>query len=679
MDIRFGSLTTQSGQKIEFKDFDKDGDGVITEQEYNAALKEYDLDKVELSNVDKNADKTLSKDEFQLWEQKIKMEEALQPYLKKVTTDFSGTRSQYASEMTQKLHDFIDKYADEYMAGGKDVSKLAMAFEVSLATKYETLKNEVLYNTPEAVSSRVLNSIMDTVYMGDLKSDEREAFIKKLGKTLETESANFIKNYKGDNLETDLKKHLNEYLNANDSVKMALALREYRGSAATKAGSYIDASELLDIKSAAKRLLTEALNNGVEVKLGGSKYTSLSALERKIDSYTDGQKLLDEVQAFIDSISSQSRIQQMKTNTKDEVLAEAEKQFTSIKGSSYQVDPTQLNYRGIPGYYDNEEYKVKGRKSQEKLSDQLETDIKEILDSTLKKQMKSQIQAMLLENGVPTNKIDTIFENIYNKSLTETLESGLIATRNKTAFRKGYAKCNIKDVVDTFIQTFNTNIATTIDAMNASSTDLDTVDLDMTKLGKGENGEDFSELYATGQRVTTKKRGTDYYVRIAEQIIEKLRSQLMIKAQKMCKANGVEFDAAAFNTMFANAKGTAIAAAVTGSGRINANAGKVSGVTATAAGAAGTVGAIVGSGTVTGVSFVSLSKGLIAISTMAGPIGWAAAGVAAVGTAIGMIIGGSHHSESTLDTQTLIDTFTEGFKETYTDWVNKEKTESKKK
>ena len=73
MDIRaFGNLTTQAGQQIKFEDFDKNGDGKVSEEEYNTALKEYDLDAVELSKVDTNGDKTVSNEEFQVWEQKIK-------------------------------------------------------------------------------------------------------------------------------------------------------------------------------------------------------------------------------------------------------------------------------------------------------------------------------------------------------------------------------------------------------------------------------------------------------------------------------------------------------------------------------------------------------------------------------------------------------------------------------
>ena len=69
---QFGSLTTQSGQRLTFKDFDKDGDGTITQDEYDTVMKEMKLDAVELSGVDKNGDKVVSEDEFAEWNKKLK-------------------------------------------------------------------------------------------------------------------------------------------------------------------------------------------------------------------------------------------------------------------------------------------------------------------------------------------------------------------------------------------------------------------------------------------------------------------------------------------------------------------------------------------------------------------------------------------------------------------------------
>ena len=566
MDIRFGSLTTQSGQQIKFEDFDKDKDGVITEDEYNAALKEYGLDSVELSKVDNNQDKQLSNEEFQMWEQKIKMEEALQPYLTKVTTDFTGKNSKYAADMTAKLRDLIDKFAEEYMESGKNISNLAKDFEADLPSRYETIKQEILNNTPEAVTSRVIDEMLEKqspktrrgLFNKGLSDAAQAKFDQKLGKLLEAEANAFIKSYKGDNLEADLEKHLEEYMNGTDAKRLADAVKTYQ-SAVSGYGSYIDANELTQIKEDAIKLMQDALDKGVKVTIGGYNYTSLSAITNKINSYTDGQQLLDDVQAFIDGLSTKSLVEQLAAEAASEAQAEADAKFASIPGSSYQVDANEINYGGIPGYYENGEWEVKGKRSQEALRDELHNKIKETLDTQIKDQMKSQIYAMLLEQGVPTSKIDQVFENIYNKSLTEVLEGDLISTRNKTWFRKGYAKCNIKEVVDTFIQTFNTNIAKAIDEMNASTTDMDTVDLDMSVLGKGENGEDFTELYATGEVVKGVTRGS--YEQKAKAVIDRLRAQLMIKARNMCNANGVEFDASIFTTMFENSKGIAVVAA----------------------------------------------------------------------------------------------------------------------
>ena len=390
-------------------------------------------------------------------------------------------------------------------------------------------------------------------------SDAAQAkFDQKLGKLLEAEANAFIKSYKGDNLEADLEKHLEEYMNGTDAKRLADAVKTYQ-SAVSGYGSYIDANELTQIKEDAIKLMQDALDKGVKVTIGGYNYTSLSAITNKINSYTDGQQLLDDVQAFIDGLSTKSLVEQLAAEAASEAQAEADAKFASIPGSSYQVDANEINYGGIPGYYENGEWEVKGKRSQEALRDELHNKIKETLDTQIKDQMKSQIYAMLLEQGVPTSKIDQVFENIYNKSLTEVLEGDLISTRNKTWFRKGYAKCNIKEVVDTFIQTFNTNIAKAIDEMNASTTDMDTVDLDMSVLGKGENGEDFTELYATGEVVKGVTRGS--YEQKAKAVIDRLRAQLMIKARNMCNANGVEFDASIFTTMFENSKGIAVVAA----------------------------------------------------------------------------------------------------------------------
>ena len=131
----------------------------------------------------------------------------------------------------------------------------------------------------------------------------------------------------------------------------------------------------------------------------------------------------------------------------------------------------------------------------------------------------------------------------------------------------------MKDFIDTFITKFNENFATAIDEMNASDNDIDTIDLNFALAGNQDNGEpiideasgeDLSTLYAKGETITVKGHGKDYFVSVAENMIENMRSQMEMKARIACEANGIEFDAAIFETMFNNAKSAGIAAGVSG-------------------------------------------------------------------------------------------------------------------
>lgn len=272
----------------------------------------------------------------------------------------------------------------------------------------------------------------------------------------------------------------------------------------------------------------------------------------------------------------------------------------------------------------------------------------EQLEKSLKPQMKEQIQKMLQEKGIPFENIEQVFENIYNTTFTEVFNSdGMVSSKHKSWFHRGKASVNVKNFVDNFITTFNTNIAKAIDEMNKSSKDFDTIDIDFTQAGKDENGNaikdettgaDLSTLYASGKTITTEKHGADYYVSIAEKMIDRMKSQMLKKAKAMCNANGVTFDESAFQSMFNNAKSIAVNTAVTG-------------VTSSS-----------------GIPWL-LCAGAVA----SGPIGWVAGGIAAAA------IGFGHHSQSWLNTRTLLDTFAENFKQNYSNWVEAEANKAKNK
>ena len=182
---------------------------------------------------------------------------------------------------------------------------------------------------------------------------------------------------------------------------------------------------------------------------------------------------------------------------------------------------------------------------------------------------------MLKAQGVAFDKIATVFENVYNQTAQDVLNSdGMITGRGARGLSsKGKAYINVKTMLDTFATTFNTNITKAIDEMNASNKDMDTIDIDYSQAGKDENGnaitdaasgENLSTLYASGKDMTTEGYGKDYYQSTAEQMVERMKSQMLTKAKAMCTANGVEFDESVFNTMFNNAKSIAVNSAVSG-------------------------------------------------------------------------------------------------------------------
>ena len=680
---QFGSLTTQSGQRLTFKDFDKDGDGKITQEEYDTVMNEMKLDSVELSSVDKNADKEISEDEFAQWEQKTQMQTAVNDMAGTISKDFAG-KTQYLAEVTTALKEYIEEFAASYTG---DISGMAEAFKAALPAKYAEIKSNAVSNDPDTVKSNVLDEIYTdlTATKGEGRTEAGEsmpaATAKRIAKELEAEADKFIKAYKGDNLQTDLKAHLEEYMNKSDAEKLKDAADAFN-TGANSFGAMIDnGADLKQLKEYAKEFLLAALDKGVTVKLGGTTIKTKAAITTALKKFSDGDKLKAAMEEVIAGLNTETLKNTLIKEEEIKAQEAADKAFTDIKGDAYKVDPSLIDYSSIDGYFNNGEIYERG-KGWGGSRDKAYAKGQEVLNnSNLKSQMKAQIESMLEAKGIPFEKIETVFENIYNQSVQDTLNAeGMITGRGARGLsKKGKAYINIKNMVDSFVNTFNTNIAKAIDEMNASDKDMDTIDLDYTQAGKDENGNpitqdgvDISTLYASGKTLTTKKKGEDYYVSLAEKMIDNMKSQLLKKAKAMCDANGVTFDNKVFDTMFNNAKSIAINKGVTG---VNAEGASVS---------FGGIAAGTGAGVAGGVAHAAITVAAAKAGGLAGSFG-GPAGIA-IGAGIGAIVGGiaslfgsGNHSSCTLDTKTLLDTLTNEFKTNYTAWVEAEAAEAKNK
>ena len=655
---QFGTLTTQNGVKLTFKDFDKDGDGQITKEEYTQVLKEMDLDKVELSTLDKNKDNVLSNDEFAVWEQKIAMQEAVNAMAGTISNDFANDISGMET-ITKALKNYIEEFASNSKYTGKNVSKMSEAFAKELPNKYEKLKSEIFENSQNSVKSKVLEEF----YTEIINSNQNipEAAAKAISKELDAEATRYAKSNPNFTAE-DLKSHLKTYMTETDAEKLKNAATTLKSNM-SGFGNIIDSSELKELKEYATEFLTAAVEAGVTVKLGDNNIKTTAAIKTTLSKYTDGQELKTALEEAINGLSKNTRMQN---------ILNANMTTDDLTGDNYKIDNSKIDFNVIDGYTDvngNGTIHERG-KGYSGSVDKAKDKARELINQdALKNQYIQQITTMLESKGMKFDDIKTDFENIWTQSLEDALNSdGIITGRGARGFsKKGHAYINIKDMVNKFDEIFQTNIKTTMDAkVQANKTgEMYLGDLDLSAINMEDDSgtlQNARELYFSGKTVKTRKRGADYYTKLAEQMIDNLKTQMMTKAKAMCAKKGVTFDEASFNKMFSSAKKLAVSSAVFG---IDSDGTKYG-----AAAALSIEGA--GFGVASAASSVAAAKAAGAAGSFGGPVGIAIG--AAVGLIAGLVIGKGQHSESYLNTQTLINNFTNQFKTDFTNWVENEAT-----
>lgn len=549
---QFGSLTV-NGRKLTFEDFDKDKNGEISTEEYNALLNEVKLDTVELSTIDKNGDQVLSTEEFGAWEQKIAMQDAVNAMAGQISKDFTG-KTQYLAEVKTALQDFIEEFAKTYTG---DAAGMVDAFKEALPKKYAEIKAAVLANDPQTTKSKVLDEVYTelTAVPADGSGEALPpATAKRIATELEKEADKFIKAYKGTNLEADLKAHLESFLSATESVLMKDASANFK--AGTEGlGPVFDSNDLAVVKEYAKEFLQAALDNGITVKLGGVNIKTTAAIATALRKFNDAEELMNAINDVISNFSTVSRKEQIIAEEKTKAEEAAFKEFANIKGSEYAVNPSLIDWSKVDSrYFDGGDiyHKTRGDARGRAYNEGFAI----LTSDGLKSQVKAQIEAMLKAKGIPFDKIAQVFENVYNQTAQETLNAdGMITGRHKTWFRKAKASIDVKTLCDTFITNFNTNIAKAIDEMNASNTDMDIQDININEVVMDENGninEEMKGVLISGQEISLGAK------QAAENMIEKLRSTMLSKARTMCAANGVEFDSQVFESIFNNNKSLAV-------------------------------------------------------------------------------------------------------------------------
>lgn len=552
----FGSLTV-NGKTIKFEDFDKDQNGEISTEEYNNLLNEIKLDAVELSTIDKNNDQILSTEEFANWEQKIQMQEAVNNMAKTISRDFTG-RTQYLQEVQTELKNFIEEFAANYTGDEKD---LVTAFKEALPEKYKEIKTNVLANDPTTIKSQVLDNIYtELTNPTDTRAALPNSAAKRIANDLEKEADNFIKNYQGNSLNADLKAHLERFINSSDKEILADAAADFK--AGTEAlGPFYDSNDLAVVKEYATDLLQAAVDKGVSINLGGVNIKTTAAIATALKKFDNAQELLDAINNALESLNGASRQEAIIKEEQAKAEEAANKLFAEAKGSEYAVDNSLIDYSKIDKRYFEEDGQIyeRGRGWSGSREKAMKEGLEILNSDAMKSQIKAQIENMLKEKGIPFENVANIFENVYAQTAQDTLNAdGMITGRGARGFSsRGKAYINVKNMCDTFVTNFNTNIAKAIDEMNASNTDMDMMDLDYNAMNTDKNGNpikngvDFAELYTSEKTINVRAK-------VGEKLVDNMKDQMLTKARTMCEANGVEFDDNVFETMFNNAKYTAL-------------------------------------------------------------------------------------------------------------------------
>lgn len=556
----FGSLTV-NGKKLSLEEFDINNDQVISKEEFNLLLNKVEVDTIEFSTIDTNNDGKITEEEFADFEKKSQIQEELNTLQATIAKDFTGANAKYASDCMAKLRDFAKEFVNNYTGEGDIVAD----FKAALPAKYEEIKNDVLANTPEAkakkaeeekqgVKSKVLDELFESIKneVAAAHPELADSITNAIVKKLEVEANAFLKTYTGDNLEADLKAHLESYMDDTSADKLKDEVESFKATV-DAVGGFIDEKDLEVLKSAAKELLVQAAQKGFTFELNGIKLSTEARIDNALKGFTDGQALIDAVESLLSSLSTES----LKDAIINEKVAEKEeaeaKAFAELKGEDVQIETEgKINFNNISGYYDNTKVECKGKHC---IDDAKRTAVS-FLENNLKAQFKAQVKADLIAKGVPADKLDQVFENIFTQSAWETADACVARTNKRWLNKNKKAGFNTKDLVDKFIEIFNQNMAATIGEMNKSNTDMDLQDVDWGHVAD-ENSE-IAKAIESGETLEIKGEGSAYYVEMATEMINKLKSTMMSKAMAMCKANGIEFNKDAFDNIFDNAKGLAV-------------------------------------------------------------------------------------------------------------------------
>ena len=592
----FGSLTTSAGKKLDFKDFDTNNDGIITAEEYDAVVKEQQLDTVSFATVNTNTNDDITATEFETWQTKL----SLQDELKKLLEDHKADFDQYPSCYTDVAIG-LRKFMQSYDLTTIPKENIIEDFKTKLEAEYKNLYESAYNNSPEVIADkkgasidnvieRILEEQATTFQLND---EEKEIFFQKLGDILSGYAEVYPEEFvvgKETEWETALKENLYKRLDGAD--KGFIITEELDSKFKTfqdiydSLGNYVTKSEMAKLKLAAIEVVKNILKQGGLVQLNGKNMTSESIITSTIENdFASADKLYEAIIALKPKSAenteggSDTLIASLVKETKDAIIDKIYKEeqeelakLEAIKGYDLAINLTygDFDFSTIDGYNTEKTIKFE-EKSRRKLNPhQALINAKEKAKETLeqlRETYKNKMMQICDEKGLDFSVIEKMFNKAFDNAITETLNGYVnetqVGTQRATIWswgdnsinRSSKAEYNVKELVDGFMANFNTKMAEIYDTKKESKTDLDLEDI-----GYNLDGLDpeVQEALVTGKGLVWKGRAsglrgdaeTGIATEQAEKLVEALKETIKEHAIAMCQANGIEFNETDFNNLY---------------------------------------------------------------------------------------------------------------------------------
>lgn len=292
--INFGFLTI-GGKQIKFEEFDKDGNGEISAQEYQQTLQELGIseDTVEFSSVDKNKDKKISGEEFVIMDQRIKMEETLTKFIQN-TVNIEISDICQRRDITYLLQNYLEDFIEAY--GTKNLDKMSTKFTESLSAKYEEIKADVVGEPKDRGDGNYIEQYRDEINeAADVVTEEWNGRLSlnptqydNLYETLVKKAEIYVTWTKNSNPDANITQKsietwLNTWLSKSDKDLMQNNIDSWNAKL-EEIGDYCSTKDFEDLKKEAKKFLTALLSNGITF---GIEKIQMITCENDIDNLLD--------------------------------------------------------------------------------------------------------------------------------------------------------------------------------------------------------------------------------------------------------------------------------------------------------------------------------------------------------------------------------------------------------